>query len=186
MCCTMRLIATAGMGNRTRRLSWPSHLENVEHPALSNPHFNNKPLNETMPALCSEVRPRQKPATAKSSFNAGVLLCISRRASLFPALHRSSRSGSKQLPPLQPSSKPPFLRSRQTRPWCATCSLPSPQGGLPRETRERTALPFTHVVNSSGDDHICVLLCLQNRNGRGDLTEKASFTLGRSYQTPES
>lgn len=174
MCCTMRFIATAERNGkyRTHRLSWPSYLENVEHPAPFSSSFNNKPLNETMPALCSEARPQQKPAIA-----APALTLVSCSASpiachFFPALHRLSswlsRSGSEQPPPLQPSSKTPFLRSMQTRQWCATWPLPNPKGGLPRETGQRTKLPFTHVVNSPGDDHICILLCLQNRNGGGD------------------
>lgn len=127
-----------GMVN-TRHEGSPAYLENVEHPALLNSSFN-KPLNSSLPAVCSEVRPQEVP---------------------FPALHKLSPLQQKPLPQEQAQGSSVLPLSSQ------------PQRCLPREIK----IPFTHVVNSSGDDHICILLCLQNRNsGRGGKWEKsASF-----------
>lgn len=123
----------------TRHEGSPAYLENVEHPALLNSSFN-KPLNSSLPAVCSEVRPQEVP---------------------FPALHKLSPLQQKPLPQEQAQGSSVLPLSSQ------------PQRCLPREIK----IPFTHVVNSSGDDHICILLCLQNRNsGRGGKWEKsASF-----------
>lgn len=73
-----------------RRLSWLNYLENVEHPAPSYSSFNNQPLNEGMPTLCSEVRSQQGPAIPASALDLVSCFASPIPYHLVPALHSLS------------------------------------------------------------------------------------------------